>query len=143
MAGRGRIANLQDADGKPVAGAEAGNGRALTHGAHSERVVKKVATVQKRRMLRQIGLRQADLAGIGLAFLDSWARAQAKVELMDADYERRGFLDRRGKPRASVAVYFTALNSARRAQVEFAKYLRERGRIDASMVVEMQGRERE
>jgi len=138
---RGRVENLQR-DGRPVAGAELGNTRALVHGARSERTVKKVATVQKRRMLRQIGLRQADLTGIGLAFLDSWARAQAKVELMDADYERRGFLDRRGKPRASVSVYFTSLNSVRRSLAEFSKYLRERGQFDTSMVVEMHGRER-
>jgi hypothetical protein len=138
----GRIANLQDANGKPVAGAEPGNTRALTHGARSERTVKVAATAQKRRLLRQIGLRQADLTGVGLAYLDNWARAQAKVELLDADYERRGFLDRRGKPRASVAVYFTALNSARRAAAEFAKYLRDQGAVDASMVVAMQGRER-
>ena len=120
---RGRVENLQR-DGRPVAGAEQGNTRALVHGERSELTVKKVATVQKRRMLRQIGLRQVDLTGIGLAFLGELrARAQAKVELMDADYERRGFLDRRGKPRASVSVYFTSLNSVRRSLAEFSKYL--------------------
>jgi transcriptional regulator with XRE-family HTH domain len=31
------VANIQDAQGKPVAGAEEGNTRAMTHGAHSER----------------------------------------------------------------------------------------------------------
>jgi hypothetical protein len=105
---RGGVANLLDANGKPVAGAEAGNTRAVTHGASSERVVSQVATAQKRRLLRQIGLRQADLDGVGLAFLDSWARAQAKVELLDAHFDRVGFLDRRGKRRAAVGVYFTA-----------------------------------
>jgi hypothetical protein len=134
---RGRVENIQR-DGKPVSPPKPGNMRALTHGASSERVVRRVATTQKRRLLRQIGLRVADLDGVGLAFLDSWARAQAKVELLDSHFDRVGFLDRRGKPRAAVAVYFTALNSARLAADRFTKHLRERGHGEDSMVVEMQ-----
>ena len=40
--------------------------RTLLHGARSEQRVTHFATVQKRRLLRQIGLRAADLNGIGL-----------------------------------------------------------------------------
>ena len=121
----------QDKNGRPVGAAGPGNFRAATHGAYSDRVVKRVATTQKRRFLRQVGLRASDLDGVGLAFLDSWARAQAKVELLDAHFDRVGFLDRRGKPRSAVQVYFTALNSARLAADRFAKHLRERGKAPA------------
>jgi hypothetical protein len=57
---------------------------ALKHGVESEPVVKKVATVQKRRLLRQIGLRAGDLDAVALGYLDLWARVQSKVELYDS-----------------------------------------------------------
>jgi hypothetical protein len=110
---------------------EQNNTRAVSHGARSERLVKPVATVQKRRLLRQIGLRQAQIDGIGLAYLDNWARAQAKVEVMDAYFAERGFLDGRGKPRPATAIYFTALNAARRAAERFAGHLKQHG-VDPS-----------
>lgn len=95
--------------------AQPGNALALKHGATSEPRVRAVATVQKRRLLRQIGLRLSDLEGIGSALLDNWARAQAKVELMDAYAAEHGFLDEAGDPRPLAKTYFTALNSARLA----------------------------
>ena len=49
------------------------------HGVESKPVVKKVATVQKRRLLRQIGLRAGDLDTVALGYLDLWARVQSKV----------------------------------------------------------------
>ncbi|MGH2964236.1 MAG: hypothetical protein ACRDMH_02480 [Solirubrobacterales bacterium] len=138
---RGRVENLQTADGKPVAGAEPGNTRAAKHLAHSEPAVRRVATVQKRRLLRQIGLRQADLGGVGLAYLDNWARAQAKVELMDSWAEEHdGWLDGEGNLRPFASFYFTALNTARRALDQFAGHLTAQGKADASMVVELQAR---
>lgn len=116
------LANIQPAPNP----AGPGNGRAVTHGIHSERVVRPVATVQKRRLLRQIGLRQADLDAVGLGYLDLWSRAQSKIELLDADYAARGFLDRRGNVRPSARFYFQALNVARSNLDALVRHLRER-----------------
>ncbi len=136
----GDVANLQDENGKPVAGAEKGNRRALKHGAGSEVRVRRIATVQKRRLLRQIGLRQADLDGIAISYLDNWARAQAKVELLDAYADEHGWLDPDGKPPAFAAFYFTALNSARLSLDRLAAHLKAQGNAERSMVVELQAR---
>ena len=95
----------------------------VLHGARSEPTVRRVATVQKRRLLRQIGLRAADLNGIGQGYLDSWARAQAKVELMDAWSDEHGWLTDDGKPPGFVAVYFAAINSARLALGKLDEHL--------------------
>lgn len=100
----------------------------LTHGARNEARVRHVATVQKRRLLRQIGLRASDLDGIGLGYLDTWARAQAKVELMDAWSNEHGWLTEDGKPPGFVAVYFAAINSARLALGRLDEHLKERGK---------------
>lgn len=97
---------------------------ALKHGASSELQLKRVGTIQKRRLLRQVGLRQSDLSGIGYALLDNWARAQSKVELLDSYAAEHGFLDEDGAPREFVRVYFTALNSARLALTKLEEYLR-------------------
>lgn len=100
----------------------------VTHGARSEPTVKRVATVQKRRLLRQIGLRMSDLDGIALGYLDAWARAQSKVELMDAWSAEHGWLDIEGKPPGFVAVYFAAINSGRLALGKLEEHLRARGK---------------
>ena len=63
---------------------------ALRHGAHAEAKVAPVARAQKRRFLRQSGLKASQLDGLGRAYLDNYARAQAKVELMDGWVERHG-----------------------------------------------------
>jgi hypothetical protein len=106
---------------------QAGNALRLTHGARSEPTVKRVATIQKRRLLRQIGLRASDLDGLGLAFLDAWARAQAKVELMDTWFETNGFLEPvSGEPTGPVKIYFTACNTARLAASRLEAHLRAR-----------------
>jgi hypothetical protein len=136
------VANPIDNIQPPPNPAGAGNTRAVSHGAHSEPAVRHAATVQKRRLLRQVGLRAADLDGAGLAYLDNWARAQAKVELMDAYANEHGWIDPEGKPPAFAAFYFTALNAARRALDGFVKYLKERGKGEPSMVVELAARRR-
>jgi hypothetical protein len=97
-----------------------------THGARSEALVRSTATAQKRRLLRQVGLRVSDLDGIGLAYLDGWARAQAKVELMDAWSAEHGWLTPEGTPPPFVLVYFAAVNSARLAIDKFAAHMRQR-----------------
>jgi hypothetical protein len=98
----------------------------LTHGARSEALVRYVGTVQKRRLLRQIGLRTSDLDGVGIAYLDAWARAQSKVELMDLWSAEHGWLTPEGVPPPFVLVYFAAVNSARLAIDKFAAHMRQR-----------------
>lgn len=76
-------------------------------------------------MLRLCGLRAGDLDGVALAYLDSWARAQAKVEMMDnwtALHE--GWLDDAGNAPPFVLTYFAAINSARLAMNALATHLR-------------------
>jgi hypothetical protein len=98
----------------------------LTHGARSESLVRYVGTVQKRRLLRQVGLRMSELDGIGIAYLDAWARAQSKVELMDAWSAEHGWLSPEGVPPPFVLTYFAAVNSARLAIDKFAAHMRSR-----------------
>jgi hypothetical protein len=113
------------------ANARPGNSNAVSHGAHSERRVKPLATVQKRRFLRQNGLRKADVDGVGLALLDAWARAQAKVELLDAFFADRGIVDPEdGRPAPALAVYFTALNAATKALGRLDDHLKARAETD-------------
>jgi hypothetical protein len=110
------------------------------HGAKSPARIARVARSQKRRLLRQIGLRASDLDGVGLALLDNWARAQAKVELLDQHFARVGLLDDEGEPIGATKLYFTALNSARLAVARLAEHLKVRGAGDPSMVVVLQGK---
>lgn len=118
-----------------------GNLSALRHGVHSERTVGRTAAVQKRRLLRQIGLRASDLDGIGLGYLEGWARAQAKVELMDAWTAAHGWLGADGTPPPFVATYFAAVNSTRLALDRFSDHLKARGKAP-SMVIHLQRQSR-
>jgi hypothetical protein len=99
----------------------------LKHGARSPAQIGASARAQKRRLLRQLGLRASDLDGVGLAFLDTWARSQSKVQLCDAYFEEYGFLDEQGKPRPAAHIYLASLNSARLAATRLAEHLRSRG----------------
>jgi hypothetical protein len=102
-----------------------GNSNAtVRHGANSPRIVRKVATVQKRRLLRQVGLRQDDFDGIGLALLDNWARAQSKVELYDAWAAEHGYLTAAGESPPWVREYFAALNTSRLALRALQEHLK-------------------
>ncbi len=113
----------------------------LKHGARSEPTVRRLATIQKRRLLRQIGLRQSDVGGVGLAYLDGWARAQSKCELMDCWAAEHGWLDAEGNVPGFAKTYFAALNSARLALDRFAAHLKATGR-KPSMIVELQAQPR-
>ena len=99
-------------------------GAALKHGARSPDQIAASARAQKRRLLRQLGLRASDVDGVGLALLDNWSRAQAKVSLLDLYFEQRGFLDPEGEPNGAARVYFTALNSARLAATRLSEHLK-------------------
>ena len=96
----------------------------LLHGARSEPTVRRAATTIKRRILRQIGLRASDLSGLGLARLDNYARAQAKVELYDLWADANGWVTAEGGSPAFVDKYFAALNSSRLALNALEDYLR-------------------
>lgn len=114
---------------------------ALRHGVHSEAQIRPVARAQKRRLLRQVGLRAGDLDGIGMALLDNWARAQAKVELLDQWLAEHGILEADGEPKPPMKIYFTALNCARLAATRLAEHLRDRVG-EPSMVTILQGEAR-
>jgi len=89
--------------------AQPGNLNALRHGGSSVAQIRPAARAQKRRFLRQVGLKASDLDGVALALLDNWARAQAKVQLLDAHFDEHGLLDEAGEPRPAAKIYFTAL----------------------------------
>lgn len=118
-----------------------GNENALSHGAYAPARIVRVARAQKRRFLAQAGLRANDLDGVSRALLDNWARAQAKVELLDRHFEERGgLLDDGGEPLPATRIYFTALNSARLALARLSERV---GRLDADdplAVLEAEGR---
>src|SRR5205085_9994201 len=92
----------------------------------SEPQVRRMATVQKRRMLRQIGLRMHDLDAVALGYLDLWARAQSKVELYDGWAAEHGYLTAAGESPPWVKEYFAAINSARLALGKLADHLKAR-----------------
>ena len=121
-------------------GFRAGNEAAMRHGASSERRVSGRATAQKRRLLRQNGLRASDLDGLGLAHLDLAARALAKVELLDEYWAdpAHGFINAKGEPHPAAKVYFAAINSARLALARLEAHLRAQGDLEPSIVVQMQ-----
>jgi hypothetical protein len=96
---------------------------ARKHGAQSGQIVRR-ATVEKRRLLRQIGLRQQDLESLGRALLQNWARAAAALALMDGYAEREGWLDEHGHPRGFARLYVSLLNSERLALRALGDHLR-------------------
>jgi hypothetical protein len=76
---------------------------AVRHGGYAPSRIKARARAHRRRFLRRIDLRASDLDAIAAGYLDGWARALAKVDLMDGDESRAS------DPRE----YFAALNAAR------------------------------
>ena len=105
---------------------EPGNEVALRHGAQSERRIGRRATVEKRRLLRQIGLRQDDLESVGRALLLNWSRAAAALHLMDDYAAREGWLDAEGNPRGFARLYVSMLNAERHALKALSDHLRTR-----------------
>jgi hypothetical protein len=96
-------------------GFEEENTYAMKHGAQSERHIVRRATVEKRRVLRQIGLRQDDLDSLGRPLLQNWARSAA-LHLMDKYAEEHGWLDEHG--------HDAMLNSEGLALAKLGDYLR-------------------
>jgi hypothetical protein len=112
--------------------ARPGNVLALRHGANSERQIVHRSVVEKRRLLRQIGLRQEDLESVGRALLQNWARAAAALSLMDEYASQAGWLDEDGNPRGFARLYVSMLNAERLALRELEKHIRSDGRDAAS-----------
>jgi hypothetical protein len=102
----------------------------VTHGATSDRQIVRRATVEKRRVLRQIGLRQDELESLGRALLQNWARCAAALYLMDRYAEEHGWLDEEGNPRGFARLYVSMLNAERLALGKLGDYLRARPRAD-------------
>jgi hypothetical protein len=114
---------------------------AVRHGATSERLIGRRATVEKRRLLRQIGLRQSELGSIGRALLLNWSRAAAALHLLDEYAGKEGWLDAEGNPRGFSRLYVSLLNSERLALRSLSDHLKSRpGAIDPLEVLEHQGR---
>ncbi len=99
---------------------------AMKHGGQSERKIRPVARAQKRRLMRQLGMRMGDLDGVANGLLDNWARAQAKVTIMDEHFAVRGFIREDGEPEPATKIYFVALNSARLALTRFGEHMKTR-----------------
>jgi hypothetical protein len=114
--------------------AEQGNALALKHGAHSEARIRPVARAQRRRFLRRNGLKARELGGVPAAYLDAWARAAAKVELIDQYVAERGLLKEDGEPQAAMKIYVALLNSSTRAMARLEESLRaDKGRSDETL----------
>lgn len=135
---------MSETPSRPLTPAERAQRQAagLKHGARSDGQIRPVARTQKRRLLRQIGIAASDLTGIGPALLDNWARAQAKVELMDRYVEAHGWVDDAGETPGFTKTYFAALNSARLALIQLAAHLKKSGKGEPSMVATLQAQAR-
>lgn len=107
---RGRVENLQTVDGFPVAGAEPGNKRAVSHGCYSLDLLepKAKAIAEDLRELMP-AYTPGDEPAIWVAAL-----ALARLQRAQADIDEHGLLDKRGiRPIVKVIGNFQA--EARRA----------------------------
>jgi hypothetical protein len=75
---------------------------------------------------RQIGLRAGDLDPIGRAYLDQYARVQAKLDLADAYLGEHGMIRSDGEPQPIMRLYVSLANSARLALARLEDHLRVR-----------------
>jgi hypothetical protein len=112
---------------------------ALKHGVESEPTVRRVATVQKRRLLRQIGLRAGDLDAVALGYLDLWARVQSKVELYDSWASTHGYLKPDGSSPPCVNHYFAAVNASGRLLQKLEQHLAAREKAPESIEAWIEG----
>lgn len=112
MSGRGRVANLQDANGRPVAGAERGNARALTHGVWSATVLApragEIAIVLREALGAAYGQHVEPMVAVA-------ALALARLERAQADLDAHGLTDERGELRPLVKVIGNLQAEARRS----------------------------
>lgn len=104
------------------------DGKRASHGAHSKELQTRGAQIQKRRLLRQLGVVQADLSPIGVAYLDSWARVKTKLVLLDRWLESRapGLVNEAGEAPAFMSFYVSLVNSERQALAKLEAHLQAR-----------------
>lgn len=100
---------------------------ALVHGAKSEARIRPVAKNQKRMLLRKLGLRAGDLDAVSAILVDLLARSLAKLQLLDEHYARVGIVRADGSGEPTLALYFSALNSARLTAGRLGDQLARRG----------------
>ena len=114
-----------------------------THGVYAAARVERVARAQRRRFLARSRITVADLNGVQLAYLSSWAACAAKCELIDRYCQEHGLIRDDGTPQPVLAVYMTLQNSARCAMQRLEASLRadQRGG-EPSMVAVLQGHAR-
>jgi hypothetical protein len=119
-------------------------GRPATHGLHSRQRVEAGALVVKRRTLRRLGLTAPQLDPLGRSFLDNYARAQSKVELVDRWMAVNGGpLDENGKPLPCADWYLRCLEAARRALAKLEQHVDARSQPSAVIEMQTYARERE
>ncbi len=105
-----KLANLFDADGRPVAGAEAGNSRALTHGVTASlHLAPRVAEIADDLIARVPAYAESDAPTVWLL-----AGVLAQIETGRDYLAEHGMLDGRGKPRPVMGILTTLQNSAAR-----------------------------
>lgn len=97
-----------------------------THGANSPATVSAAALTHRRRLLRHLGLRVADVDAIGRALLLNWSRAAGALALLDVHANEAGWLDEDGEPRGFTRLYIGLLNAERLAALRLADHLRAR-----------------
>jgi hypothetical protein len=95
------------------------------HGGYSAHQIKPIAQAVKRRFLRQNGLKIGDLSGVQLAYLDTYARCMAKVQLIDVHVGARGerMLSNGGEPDPAMKLYVSLFNSARLSMAKLEESL--------------------
>jgi len=135
------VPNLQGPDGRPVAGAERGNTRAVTHGVHSPRVVAERAESIRTQLFELVPVRtDADTPAITLL-----SNQLARISLVNDWLNEVGILDAKGEPRSVLGMLTRWENSAAKMcdQLGLTPTARVRlgldlSRVEPSMVQRMQ-----
>jgi hypothetical protein len=127
---------------KPVIGRpfERGNQAAATHGLTSQARIVPQARNHKRRVLRSLGIRMADLDPVGKAFLQNYLRVEAKLTLADRYLEEHGMIRDGGEPQPVMRLYVALANSSRLALQRLEQHLHERDQGGELLALEAEGR---
>jgi hypothetical protein len=97
------------------------------HGTRSEVLVRDAARAQKRRILRRLGVRSADLDAVSAVLVDVLARSLALAGMLDRFYAGRGVVREDGQGEPTLAVYLSALNQARLTAAKLAEHMSRQG----------------
>jgi hypothetical protein len=103
------LANIQQ-DGQPVAGAEEGNTRAVTHGVNATLALQPRTQVLAEYLVSIVpGFADSDLPSVW-----TLAGVLAQIEAGRAYIEEHGMLDKKGRPQPVMATLTTLQNTAHR-----------------------------